>query len=112
MEILLKIELTDDKSPDIEDIEQTLLNDFENVQVGGVKVLDAKILKDFFNSFEDLTELHEQFNNKVEDINHRQTFWSEPITPEKWDYLDRYYISPLNDMADQAAEKFYKFMED
>lgn len=112
MEILLKVTLTDDKAPDIEDIEQTLLNDFENVQAGGVQVLDAKQLKDFFNSFENVLEVHESFINKVNDLDRARDYWGENITPDKWDDLDRYYIKPLDDSIDQASKNFDEFMED
>lgn len=65
-EILLLINIDDDKKIDIEDIEQSLTNDFENI--GEVKKIDRDKLKKFFNQFESLLEVYEKFNTKVDDI--------------------------------------------
>lgn len=105
-EILLLINIDDDKKIDIEDIEQSLTNDFENI--GEVKRIDRDKLKKFFNQFENLLEVYEKFNTKVDDINR----FKEPINSEKWDYLDHYYMEPLNYEIEQASENFYSFMED
>lgn len=109
-EILLLINIDDDKKLDIEDIEQSLTNDFENI--GEVKKIDRDKLKKFFNQFESLLEVHEDFINKVNDIDRARDYFSEPITPDKWDNLDRYYIKPFDDAMDSAAKSFDEFMEE
>lgn len=109
-EILLLINIDDDKKIDIEDIEQSLTNDFENI--GEVKRINRDKLKEFFNLFESLLDIHENFINQVNDIDRARDYFNEPITPDKWDNLDRYYIQSLDDITDKASKCFYEFMED
>lgn len=98
------------KKINIADIEQSLTNDFKNIR--GVNEINKNKLKAFFNKFEDILTVYEDFINQVNDIDRARDYFSEKITPDKWDRLDRYYIGPLENAMDQAAKTFYSFMED
>ena len=89
---------------DIEDIEQTLINDFGNFCK--IRKINSENLQKFFNQFEKLEEPLEQFSVKVDDVNRFKDI-NEPISAEKWDYLDRYYFKPLEDELQKAQEIYY-----
>lgn len=51
---------------------------------------------------DEIKQTLEQFNNKVGDINR----FNEPVDAEKWEYLNHYYIKPLNQEVQEISEKW------
>lgn len=102
-ELVLIAEIDNGKNLDMDEIKQTLEQDLECLGgVGEVREIDAKKLKAFFSQFENVLDLLEQFNNKVDDINR----FNEPVDAEKWEYLNHYYIKPLNQEVQEISEKW------
>lgn len=55
---------------------------------------NKNILKKFYEQFEKVEISLEQFSTKISDVNRFKEL-NEPISGDKWDYLDHYYFKPL-----------------
>lgn len=104
-ELLLSININDNKNLDVEDIEQSLTNDFECI--GEVKKIDTEKQKKLMRQLESLLDILEGVSTKISDINR----FKEEVTADKWDYLCTYYFEPLIYEYNQISDT-YCDMED
>ena len=100
-ELLLLINIDDnDKKLDIEDIEQSLTNDFQSI--GEVKKVDISQQRKLMTQLESLLDTIEGFSTKISDINR----FKEEVNKDKWDYLCTYYFEPLIYEFNQISDTY------
>lgn len=98
----------DDSKIDVEDIENVVLNAFKSNEL---IVMNKDALKRFCKQFEKVQIPLEQFSTKISDVNRFKEL-NEPISGDKWDYLDRYYFKPLEYELNKLQEIYSEIAEE